>query len=78
MASKTELTARAETSGSIEASLDLAIFVCLHRSFLVRLDRIRAIDLYAKNRRVATLLDGTRVPVSREGHARLQELLRGS
>jgi hypothetical protein len=36
---------------------------------------VRALDLYAKNSRVATLLDGTRVPVSREGHARLQELL---
>jgi two-component system LytT family response regulator len=64
-----------QTLGSLEASLDPAIFVRLHRSFLVRLDRIRAIDLYAKNSRVATLLDGTRVPVSREGHARLKELL---
>ena len=47
----------------------------LHRSFLVPLDRIRKVELYAKNSREATLADGTRVPVSREGHARLKELL---
>lgn len=47
----------------------------VHRSFLVPLDRIRKIELYAKNSREATLADGTRVPVSREGHARLKELL---
>jgi two-component system, LytTR family, response regulator len=64
-----------QTLASLEASLDPAVFVRVHRSYLVRLDRIRTIDLYAKNSRVATLLDGTRVPVSREGHMRLQELL---
>jgi two-component system LytT family response regulator len=64
-----------QTLGSLEAALDPAVFVRVHRSYVVRLDRIRTIDLYAKNSRVAVLLDGTRVPVSREGHARLQELL---
>jgi two-component system LytT family response regulator len=64
-----------QTLASLEASLDPSVFVRVHRSYLVRLDRIRAVDLYAKNSRIATLLDGTRVPVSREGHARLQQLL---
>jgi two-component system LytT family response regulator len=66
---------KTQTISSLEASLDPAMFVRVHRSFLVRLDRIRAIEVYAKNSRVATLEDGTRVPVSREGHARLKELL---
>jgi len=66
---------KTQTMGSLEAGLDPAVFVRVHRSFLVRLDRIRAIELYAKNSRVATLADGTRVPVSREGHARLKELM---
>jgi two-component system LytT family response regulator len=64
-----------QTLASLESSLDPTVFVRVHRSYLVRLDHIRALDLYAKNSRVATLLDGTRVPVSREGHARLKELL---
>jgi two-component system, LytTR family, response regulator len=66
---------KAQTMGGLQAGLDPAVFVRVHRSFLVRLDRIRAVELYAKNSRVATLADGTRVPVSREGHARLEELL---
>jgi two-component system LytT family response regulator len=66
---------KTQTLGSLETSLDPAVFVRVHRSYLVRLDRIRAIDLYAKNSRVATLTDGTQVPISREGHARLRELL---
>ncbi|HSD27944.1 MAG TPA: LytTR family DNA-binding domain-containing protein [Vicinamibacteria bacterium] len=66
---------KTQTLGSLEASLDPAVFVRIHRSFLVRLDRIRSLELYAKNSRVAILHDGVRVPVSREGHARLQELL---
>ncbi|HEY5907274.1 MAG TPA: LytTR family transcriptional regulator DNA-binding domain-containing protein [Vicinamibacteria bacterium] len=66
---------KAQTLGSLEASLDPSAFVRLHRSFLVPLDRIRKVELYAKNSREATLADGTRVPVSREGHARLKELL---
>ena len=66
---------KAQTLASLEASLDPAVFVRVHRSFLLRLDRIRAIEPYAKNSRVAILADGTRVPVSREGHARIKELL---
>jgi two-component system LytT family response regulator len=66
---------KTQTLGSLEASLDPAVFVRVHRSFLVPIDRIRKIELYAKNSREATLADGTRVPLSREGHARLKELL---
>ncbi len=66
---------KTQTMGALADSLDPAVFVRLHRSFLVRLDRIRSVELYAKNSRVAILEDGTRVPISREGHARLQELL---
>jgi len=66
---------KTQTLGSLEAALDPAAFVRVHRSFLVRLDRIRALEPYAKNSRVAVLTDGTQVPISREGHARLKELL---
>jgi two-component system LytT family response regulator len=66
---------KAQTLGSLEASLDPTAFVRVHRSFLVPLDRIRRIELRAKNSHEATLADGSRIPVSREGHARLRELL---
>jgi two-component system, LytTR family, response regulator len=66
---------KAQTLAGLEASLDPSLFVRVHRSFLVRLDRIRALEPYGKNDHVAILADGTRVPVSREGYARLRELL---
>ena len=66
---------KTQTLGSLEASLDPSVFVRVHRSFLVRLDRIRALEPYAKNDHVAILADGTRVPVSREGYGRLKDLL---
>jgi two-component system, LytTR family, response regulator len=66
---------KSQTLGALEASLDPSLFVRVHRSFLVRLDRIRALEPYGKNDHVAVLLDGTRVPVSREGYTRLRELL---
>jgi two-component system LytT family response regulator len=66
---------KAQTLGALEASLDPSLFVRVHRSFLVRLDRIRTLEPYGKNDHVAILTDGTRVPVSREGYARLRQLL---
>jgi len=66
---------KTQTLGGLEASLDPSVFVRVHRSYLVRLDRIRALEPYGKNDHVAMLADGTRVPVSREGYARLRELL---
>jgi two-component system LytT family response regulator len=66
---------KTQTLGGLEASLDPSLFIRVHRSFLVRFDRIRALEPYGKNDHVAILADGTRVPVSREGYARLRELL---
>ena len=39
------------------------------------IDRIARVELYAKDSRVAILRDGTRLPVSRAGYARLAKLL---
>ena len=50
-----------------------ARFVRVHRSYVVNLDRIRAIEQYSKNSHLAILADGSRVQVSREGYARLQK-----
>src|SRR5204862_365278 len=47
----------------------------IHRSYLLNIERIEKIELYAKDSRVAILRDGTKLPVSRAGYARLRELL---
>ena len=64
-----------QTISSLEASLDPARFVRVHRSFIVNLERIAKIEPYTKDTRLAMLADGSQVPVSRAGYARLKELL---
>jgi two-component system, LytTR family, response regulator len=64
-----------QTIGSLAAALDPSRFVRVHRSFIVNLDRLTRLELYSKGSYVAVLADGTKVAVSREGHARLKSLL---
>ena len=64
-----------QTLGAVEASLDPARFVRIHRSYLLNIDRLARVELYAKDSRVAILRDGARLPVSRAGYARLAKLL---
>jgi two-component system LytT family response regulator len=61
--------------GDLAQQLDPGRFVRIHRGYLVNIERIERIDLYAKDSRVAILRDGTRLPVSRSGYQRLRELL---
>jgi two-component system LytT family response regulator len=64
-----------QTMATLEASLDPARFVRIHRSYLLNIDRIARVELYAKDSRIAILRDATRLPVSRAGYARLSKLL---
>jgi two-component system LytT family response regulator len=64
-----------QTLGATEALLDPNRFVRIHRSYLLNIDRIARVELYAKDSRIAILRDGSKVPVSRAGYARLAKLL---
>ena len=64
-----------QTMAAVETSLDPARFVRIHRSYLLNIERIARVELYAKDSRVAILRDGSRLPVSRAGYARLAKLL---
>jgi two-component system LytT family response regulator len=64
-----------QTLANVEATLDPGRFVRIHRSYLLNIERIARVELYAKDSRVAILRDGTRLPVSRAGYARLSKLL---
>ena len=64
-----------QTIAAIEGCLDPARFIRIHRSYLLNVDRLKSIELYAKDSRIAILRDGTRLPLSRAGHARLKGLL---
>jgi len=60
---------------SLEAALDPARFVRVHRSAIVNLERLARIEPYGKESRIAILTDGARLPVSRSGYARLLEAM---
>jgi two-component system, LytTR family, response regulator len=61
---------------SVEAMLDPARFVRIHRSAIVNLERVARIEPYGKDSRLAILTDGTRLPVSRTGYTRLMEVMK--
>lgn len=64
-----------QTIASLEAALDPKLFVRIHRSYVVNLERVTRIEPYGKESRVAILSTGAKLPVSRAGYARLQTLL---
>jgi two-component system LytT family response regulator len=64
-----------QTIASLEAALDPERFVRIHRSYIVNFERVTRIEPYGKDSRLAILTDGTRLPVSRAGYARLKSLL---
>jgi two-component system LytT family response regulator len=64
-----------QTLGELETQLDARRFVRIHRSYLVNIERLARVELYAKDSRVAILTDGSKLPISRSGYQRLQGLL---
>ncbi len=66
---------KAQRLAKLEDRLDPKAFIRVHRSYIINLDRLRSIELYAKDSRIAILADGTKVPVSRSGYSRLREML---
>jgi two-component system LytT family response regulator len=64
-----------ETLADLEELLDPERFIRVHRSYILNIERLVKLELYAKDSRVAILTDGTKIPVSRSGYARLKDLL---
>ncbi len=64
-----------QTLGDLETTLDPRRFVRVHRSFLLNIERLARVELYAKDSRIAILTDGAKLPISRAGYQRLHELL---
>ena len=69
------LLLKEQTMAEVEAALDPRRFVRIHRSYVLNVERLARVELYAKDSRVAILTDGTKLPVSRSGYQRLQQLL---
>ena len=61
--------------GELEAQLDAAAFVRIHRRYVLNLAKLAKIEMGLTENRIAVLRDGTELPISRTGYARLKELL---
>ena len=75
LASQGKKYLKQQTISGLEASLDPRNFVRIHRSYLVNLERVTRLEPYGKDSHIAILNDGSRLPVSRAGLARLKEFL---
>jgi two-component system LytT family response regulator len=64
-----------QTLHELEASLDPARFVRVHRSYLIQGDRLSRVETTATGSKVAVLATGARVPISEAGLTRLQAWL---
>jgi two-component system LytT family response regulator len=64
-----------QTLADVEAALDPTRFVRIHRSYILNVDRLAKLELYAKDSHSAILRDGTRLPVSRSGYSRLNSMI---
>ena len=64
-----------QTLASLEGVLDPMHFLRIHRSYVVNVERIVKVEPYGKDSHVAVLRDGTHLPVSRAGYARLRAFL---
>ena len=64
-----------ETMGALEAKLDPARFLRVHRSLIVSIDRVVEVEPLFAGEHVLTLRDGTRLTTGRTYRARVQEAL---
>lgn len=64
-----------QTLAELEAQLDPAKFLRVHRSYLLNIDGIRRIEAATKDSHVAILRDDTRIPVSKAGYQKLKLLV---
>jgi two-component system LytT family response regulator len=60
----------------LEQGLDPALFVRVHRSYIVNVGAIERIEAPTRDSWCAVLRDGRRVPVSRSGYQKLKDLMR--
>ena len=64
-----------QTLAELEQLLDPNRFVRIHRRYLLNVARLVRIEQSATDSRIAILHDGTELPISRSGYAKLREIL---
>lgn len=66
---------KTQSLSDLETRLDAALFVRVHRSWIINLAHLKNIERLAKDSFVAVLHTGQQVPISRAGHERIKALI---
>lgn len=64
-----------KTMKYFEENLDPAQFIRIHRSYFVKIEQIKQIELFEKESYRVILLEGNKLPVSKSGYQKLKEIL---
>ena len=66
---------KTQSLADLAAQLDPARFVRVHRSYLLNVDFLQSLERATKDSHVAVLRGGQKIPISRAGYERLNELI---
>jgi two-component system LytT family response regulator len=66
-----------DTMQAVEQRLDPEVFLRVHRSTIINIDRVTSIEPYFHGEYVVTMCDGARITTSRSYSSRLRALLKG-
>lgn len=66
---------KTQSLSDLEARLDPALFVRVHRSWIINLGHLKNIERLAKDSFIAVLHGGQQIPISRAGHERVKALI---
>lgn len=67
---------KAQRLSELEAQLDPAVFLRIHRSWIVNVGAIRRIEPAGRDNHCAVLDGGVRLPISRSGYQKVRDLIR--
>ncbi len=65
-----------QTMKFYEEHLDNNSFLRVHRSYIVNINKVKRLELYEKDSYKIKMVDETTVPVSRNGYAKIKEMLK--
>ncbi|MDE2429715.1 MAG: response regulator transcription factor [Burkholderiales bacterium] len=66
---------KTQSLSELEMQLNPEKFVRIHRSYLLHIDALKSIERSSKDSHVATLHNGSQIPVSRSGYERIRSFL---
>jgi two-component system, LytTR family, response regulator len=70
-----EMFLKKKTMSFYEAAMDPALFVRVHRSYILQLSQLTRIEPLEKDSHVALLKNGNRIPLSKSGYLKLKSVL---